>query len=48
MPVFVYIQVINRASDSPRMLKKKMNNPFGIRFDITYFEKAQSLSGMDL
>ena len=46
--VFVYIRVINRAPDSPRTLRKNMNNPFGVRFDITFFKKALSLSGMDL
>ena len=46
--VFVYIQVINRAPDSPRTLRKNMNNPFGVTFDITFFKKAQSLIGMDL
>ena len=52
IPVFVYILVINRApdtiSDSPRMLRKNMNNSFGVRFDITFFKKAQSPTGMDL
>ena len=40
IPVFVYIQVINRAPDCPRTLRKKMYNPFGVWFDITFFKKA--------
>ena len=40
IPVFVYIQVINRAPDSPRLLRKSMNNPFGVWFYITFFRKA--------
>ena len=46
--VFVYTRVINTAPDSPRTLRKNMNDPFGVRFDITFFKKAQSLTGMDL
>ena len=40
--------VITGAPDSPRTLRKNMYYPFGVRFDITYFRKAQSLTGMDL
>ena len=40
--------MINRAPDSPRTLRKNMKNPFGVRFDITFFKKAQSPTGMDL
>ena len=47
-PVFVYIQGISRAPDSPRALRKNTCNAFEVRFDITFFKKAQSLTGMDL
>ena len=43
IPVFVYIQVINRAPDSPRMLRKNMYKPFGVTFDITFFLKLKVL-----
>ena len=48
IPVSISILVIIRAPYRPRTPRKNMNNPFWVKFDILFFKKAQSPTGMDL